>query len=1095
MTQRPPDPAALALEEAPVAVLVSEPGTGQVLYLNRLARALFLPAWDGQAPADYRQMGLEPPCPDTPRERTCRQGGRLYRVSARDMDWGGRAACVEYATDITDQARELDDANQQLHDIIGSIPGGLACYRLEGDRLSPEFISEGVMALSGHTREEFDVLIADYALVYERDRARVRREAEEALLHRRDLDMSYRVRHSDGSLVWVHLNGRYVSRPGQERFYTVFTGMPPEARLFQSLVDETADELYVIDRENYDLLYANETKPLFLNGADRLGQKCYAALHGRSEPCAFCTLRTHPADGTPHPMDVGEHGRFFTTRFREMDWNGIPAYVKFVRDVTEEVQAQRERERLEQYFQTVVKHLSGGVAVVCLEKDGRMTPEFLSEGFAAMTGMGMEEAWRLYQADAMAGVHPDDRQAVAAQLQEFVAGGESRCEQEYRLRTGSGGYIWVKNTLSLIRSEDGVLRVYAGYHDMTREREEKEQLRRQYNELIMQHYRITDPSVLVVGHCNVTQNKILEIIDYTDSDMLATFGSVREEFFTGVAGLVVDEDERQAFKDRYLNAPSLAAYARKQTEVVLTCFIQLPKETRGRYAQFKVNLVETPDTGDVTGILTVTDVTEQTISDLILHRLSVSSYDLVMDVDLAADRCTILSGGGAYESLRGAEHSHSTRVAYVLEQRVLPKDRDHTARMFEPAYMLDRLSREGSYSFTYSMTGERGEVVTKKLNVSAIDLRLSRVCLARTDITDSLKEQQGLLNAMAYTFEQLALIDVATGWLKLYTRQAVLENLPPYAHSDYCAVSGQLAASYGLGGEGAELEEQFRLDTMLRRLADRPGGYDFVTPFRADGALRYKQINVLWGDEKHQTVCMVRADVTDMLAAERQHKRELEDALTLAEEASRAKSDFLSSMSHDIRTPMNAVIGMTTLARAHADDPRRVADCLDKIAISSEHLLSLINDILDMSKIEQAKITLNRMRTGLGQLTSQLSASLAWGAIMAESWLVSWPRPGRPGWTWTSASRPSTPTSTATPCASTRSSSTCSATPSNSPPPVAGWSFWRRSCPPAGAMTGSATASPSGTPAWACRRSIWPSSSSPSPAAGTPPRWRVPAWA
>lgn len=63
-------------------------------------------------------------------------------------------------------------------------------------------------------------------------------------------------------------------------------------------------------------------------------------------------------------------------------------------------------------------------------------------------------------------------------------------------------------------------------------------------------------------------------------------------------------------------------------------------------------------------------------------------------------------------------------------------------------------------------------------------------------------------------------------------------------------------------------------------------------------------------------------------------------------------------MSHDIRTPMNAIVGMTTIAGAHLNDPERVQACLRKISLSSKHLLSLINDILDMSKIESGKLTI-----------------------------------------------------------------------------------------------------------------------------------------
>ena len=145
----------------------------------------------------------------------------------------------------------------------------------------------------------------------------------------------------------------------------------------------------------------------------------------------------------------------------------------------------------------------------------------------------------------------------------------------------------------------------------------------------------------------------------------------------------------------------------------------------------------------------------------------------------------------------------------------------------------------------------------------------------------------------------------------------------------------------------------------------------------------YKQINVLWGDQNHKTVCLVRSDVTDMLATEHSAKEELERALVLSREASQAKSDFLSAMSHDIRTPMNAIIGMTTLARVNIKNSERVLDCLQKISTSSNHLLSLINDILDMNKIERAQLSLNHEQIYLPDLIKQISSIISTQADQA----------------------------------------------------------------------------------------------------------------
>ena len=104
------------------------------------------------------------------------------------------------------------------------------------------------------------------------------------------------------------------------------------------------------------------------------------------------------------------------------------------------------------------------------------------------------------------------------------------------------------------------------------------------------------------------------------------------------------------------------------------------------------------------------------------------------------------------------------------------------------------------------------------------------------------------------------------------------------------------------------------------------------------------------------------------LEKERKAKEILEEALEKAEAASRAKGEFLSKMSHDIRTPMNAVMGLTTLARLHLNETEKLEEYLEKIEVSSTHLLGLINEVLDMSKIESGKMELEEHEFDLHRL-------------------------------------------------------------------------------------------------------------------------------
>lgn len=154
---------------------------------------------------------------------------------------------------------------------------------------------------------------------------------------------------------------------------------------------------------------------------------------------------------------------------------------------------------------------------------------------------------------------------------------------------------------------------------------------------------------------------------------------------------------------------------------------------------------------------------------------------------------------------------------------------------------------------------------------------------------------------------------------------------------------------------------KFRQRFNLRELRRKNGGvYKWIS-------LMVSYLPDYSGSKKQQAVLVARF-IDDERRREMEQQQELKEALVAAHTANEAKSAFLSQMSHDIRTPMNAIIGMTTIARQNIENKVKTLDCLNKIGSSSAHLLELINSILSMSKIESGKVILTDDELSLPQL-------------------------------------------------------------------------------------------------------------------------------
>ena len=145
---------------------------------------------------------------------------------------------------------------------------------------------------------------------------------------------------------------------------------------------------------------------------------------------------------------------------------------------------------------------------------------------------------------------------------------------------------------------------------------------------------------------------------------------------------------------------------------------------------------------------------------------------------------------------------------------------------------------------------------------------------------------------------------------------------------------------------------------------------------KANGDYRWERIQFVPSGENPYEVLIFSKNIHEMKQREERQRELLYEALASAEQANTAKRDFLSRMSHDMRTPMNAIVGLATIAGAKVDDREKVLDALGKIRTSSQHLLRLINEVLDMSRVESGKISLEEEEFIISELLENVMASI-----------------------------------------------------------------------------------------------------------------------
>lgn len=867
--------------------------------------------------------------------------------------------------------RLLVEKTRQIALLNSTVSSGLKA-NWDDEYYSLFYVNEGLCRMLGYTEEELMAKCRGRMteLVYPPDLPQALTDCERCFANSLTYSTEYRMQRKDGKFIWVWDTGsKSKNEEGKtvinsvivditERRHTNDTIRRQKA-FFQSLYDTTLCALVQYDL-NGTFLNANAfTFDVIGYTEEQFRTETGGSLMSIVHPCDVDTVREHIerliADRRPTVYNCRIIRRDGTVRWlcasaniiNNMD--GVPVIQAAYSDVTELQRVERERD-------STYDSIPGGVAKVLIGTQLSLLEA--NDNFFQMLGTD-----RTAYKGTLSAVAPVDRGAIVTAFME-AAETDAPVDIEYRCRRfDNERTIWIHLIARFVENAHGAKVYQCVFIDITKQKTAQIQLYRERD-----RYRI------------IMENSADVIYEYDrKTDTVVFYETIRRGDENEIAKHVSPNFSKKLY-DQKIAHP-------EDAETVMRVFSGVQGgSAEVRLRNLKLNgdyvwcllqgqpVYENGALARVVGI--IRDITEnkrisqekerlQRIFDLELRR----DYESICQINPSTGRYVMCTPSNASYYDIPTSGIFSEELAHAISRIVCSEDRETCLKTMSIGNMLKTLEEEKEGTCYYRVLTPDGSLRWKCARYTYFGDDGSILLNVRDvhDIRIAQQQEENRFRAiLRETCEYIIETDVET---KSYTLHLpTLINRYPLAD---CSDYGSLIARYSERYVAPEDREAFlravSLPEALNRMRREGGSCSIKYTVNTNGSPAYKTWNMsLYRyDDNREYMLSYILDITKLVLEQQEKEREAErnrqiikDALTAAEQASRAKSDFLSRMSHEIRTPMNAVIGMTTIAAASLDNRDKLTDCLGKIGLSSRYLLSLINDILDMSRIESGKVSI-----------------------------------------------------------------------------------------------------------------------------------------
>lgn len=687
---------------------------------------------------------------------------------------------------------------------------------------------------------------------------------------------------------------------------------------------------------------------------------------------------------------IGEsHFRLSFTAAEYDRFGSVMRFSAAVKDVTEELrEEERKSAELNSRLEAILSGIAGGFRIC--RNDESFGFVYVSEGVAAIQGYTVEELLRVSGGTLEGSVYPADAAGIVSEIARQYEQGDTYLIR-YRVIHKDGSLRWVSDTGKRVESKDGSVFHYSLIQDIT----------------------ATKRSVDALHDLFAMQRQMVEAIEsglicytFPEKELLLS----NEEAYR-IIGCDVGDDPIEGLAD-FLNhrviaenrsMSSAAAQPEHPGDFCLCEYRVRSKNGEIGRIKYSSRLLKL-ENGQMIAIINLTDLTEQARIASMLSRERVQYRDALTTNCEYTFRLDITTGivSADNESLALERFTEGLGISLPYEydrmmelwkkrwqpQLLTPHAEEFLNRqgllsLYERGNRILEMEcyiprQEKYYRWILLLSAEEGSGHKTAIAIIHDFTELHREAEQKRveleELYASREEKLAIIGALGNIYYCIYYVDLPLGKFSIVSG---VDYFAKYSLGDSNAA--QTAQNWIERGLGEEFRDELIRFADLSTLSDRMKHVPILSRECVSKSLGWIRVSFIAANRDDT------GNVTQVLWTvqhiDREKQRELDAKIALQEayeavnRASTAKTDFLASMSHNLRTPMNAVIGMTAIAGTHLNDPERIADCLAKINVSSHRLLDSINEILDMNKIESGKLDFNEEECNLSVLVDQLLAA------------------------------------------------------------------------------------------------------------------------